>query len=184
MKFLSLFVCVAVVSFTTGCRLLLPASVLNSNATRAENPLKGGSITMAGKSQKLPIEGEKACTVWPIEDHVEITATDGQICARGTIHLLKNPGDPINDNGYLFESDGSGDELRTDRLASASPHKIGSCVDGSGAKNVWAARVDGCIPNTDRGKPVLTLRSTFLLVIDSYGEKRWKFPAADGKETK
>jgi hypothetical protein len=167
---------------TSGCALLLPNSALNVGAMRADNPLKA-PLVYAAPAQNLPMEGEPACTIWPIEDDLTITATDTEFCAKGQIHVLLPTALPGPDSPLNMESDGTGEadgSRYADRLPAGPARKLGTCVVANEPRNIWAKPYDGCVPNKDTfGKPVLTLRSSFLRVNDL----RWRFEATAPEPT-
>jgi hypothetical protein len=164
----------------TGCSLLLPAQALNVNAIRAQNPLGGTPLAWSHAAASLPFSGgEKACTLWPIDDTLTVTATADKICIKGEINALVDPAAPTPSGMLLLESDGSGESAdgQPDRIPTSRTRKVGSCLVQNQQKTVWVQSYDGCVANRGSGgHPVLTTRSTFLRVNDV----RWRFdpPAA------
>ena len=164
----------ATLVIATGCAALMPGLFAKS----AENPLSGQPVTWSRVAPGLPFEGEKACTLWPIEDSLNVTATDAKICVSGTIHkLVEPPFDGPEEMSLTVESDGSGKTgLGAGQAGDvvARPRKVGSCFNKSTGsdKNVWVADFSGCVPNKSvAGPPVLSKASTYLQV----GDARWKF---------
>jgi hypothetical protein len=182
------FAALAATLTLAGCNQLMPASITNLTAASADNPLVGGPLNWQRDAKNLPFEGEKACTTWPIQDHLTVTATDARICVKGEIYNLRGAefGSP-GENSVGVQSDGGGDSGlvagNASSVKSGTARKIGTCTDHGQVKSVWVNTYDGCSDNKDpNGKPALTTRSTFLQV----GDARWKFnptpaPAAPAK---
>jgi hypothetical protein len=173
------FAALAATLTLTACNQLMPASITNLTAASADNPLAGAPLKWSREAKNLPFEGEKACTTWPIEDHLTVTATDAQICVKGEIYDLRGAefGSP-GDSSLGLQSDGSGDSGlvagNAASVKSSTARKIGTCTDHTQMKSVWVHAYDGCSDNKDpNGKTALTTRSTFLQV----GDARWKFTA-------
>jgi hypothetical protein len=165
----------------SGCAQLMPASMTNLTAARADNPLGGGApLHWAKASEGLPFEGERACSTWPIEDELTVTAADDQICVKGHVHkVIGSEFGAQEGHSIQVQSDGSGDSGfiagNTNGIKAGRSRKIGQCIDHGAAKSVWEEPYDGCVPNKDaEGKPALTKQSTFLQV----GSARWKFDPA------
>ena len=176
------FLATAMFTFlVTGCGLV--PGYANLTAKSANNPLAGESLAWSKPAENLPFEGEKACSIWPIEDSVTVKATDAQICVDATLHRLVDAGfsgdkpSPLDVASDGSLNGGGGVVVQTAKQKlEGQPRKIGTCFDKatSRERSVWASKYAGCVPNTDgEGKPVLTAKSTFLEVNTA----RWKFPA-------
>lgn len=159
-----------------GCSLL-PGPLGNMNARAGENPLKGQPLAYSEKAASVPFEGERACTTWPIQDELTVSATDDQICVKGkTYKLLGNAFGSPGKRSFSAQSDGSGESGlvagNTTSFESSEPHKVGHCTSTNQSLEVWEQSFDSCVPNKDpNGKQALTMTSTFLQV----GDARWKF---------
>jgi hypothetical protein len=168
------------VSFAaSACNVLLPKTI---GAVSAENPLKGQPIQWSKKADGVPFEGQRACTVWPIEDELTVTATPEQICVKGHTYQVVGAQfrNPPAGHSLGISSDGSGESgFVAGSAGSVKPQgvrKIGQCTNLNSSMSVWEEPYDGCVPNRDpNGKPALTDHSTFLEV----GRARWSFPAAE-----
>lgn len=173
-----LFLASAALSLALGGCQLLPQSVQNLRAVSADNPLNGQPLHWSRVAEGVPFEGEKACTMWPLENELTITATDAEVCAKGRVYRLVGAqfGDP-GTHSLGVSSDGSGDSGlvagNAGPIEAKGSRKVGQCIDHDTAKSIWEEPFDGCTANKDpAGKPALTKQSTFLQV----GDARWKFP--------
>ncbi|AKU99582.1 hypothetical protein AKJ09_06246 [Labilithrix luteola] len=169
-------------AFVLGGCSLLPGPLGNLNARAGENPLKGQPLAWSDKPASVPFEGERACTTWPIQDELTVTATNEQICVKGkTYKLLGNAFGSPGKRSFSAQSDGSGESGllagMTTSIESSEPHKVGHCTSNNQGLEVWEQVIDSCVPNKDTsGKPALTMSSTFLQV----GDARWKFRVPEG----
>jgi hypothetical protein len=157
-----------------GCNMIPGAADLT--ARRAENPLKGEPVVWTEKPLGLPIDGERTCTTWPIENALSVKATATEICVEGAVYALEQSGaSGAKEEALNIESDGAGNASPYAGLAdslTARPQKVGSCSDSAGVREVWVSRYSGCVPNKTMSEtPSLTMQSTFLRV----GPARWKF---------
>lgn len=162
-------------SAVVGCGQLLPSSLLAAKS--AENPLQGAALEWTRAPSGVPFEGARACTIWPIQDALTVSATTEKICVKGQVHRLLPPSvTPPAVDTVVVHSDGGGTSEQLDgragAISSAAPKKLGECTDHGAAKSIWAHPFDGCIDNKDKdGKPWVSATSTFLDI----GLERWRF---------
>jgi hypothetical protein len=177
----TIFLAVFTLSAATACNALMPSALGNFGAQAAENPIKGQPVHWSAKANGVPFEGQTACTTWPIENELTVSATADQICVKGHMYSLLGAEFPAPNHPSLgIASDGSGDSGLVAGQASSveakGVRKIGQCTDHNNLKSVWEEPYDACVANKDpNGKPALTAQSTFLRV----GDAKWKFAAPE-----
>jgi hypothetical protein len=160
------------------CNAILPPGMASGKG--AQNPLQGEPLHWKEKAGGVPFSGgEQSCTTWPIENDFTFTATDQELCLKGSIYTLVGSDFPAPTKSAIrIRSNGAGEnELVAGTVNGPEPtsiRKVGSCVDNNVTKNVWEQPFEGCVPNKNaKGTPGLTKQSTFLEVADA----RWNFPA-------
>jgi len=169
------------VTVTAGCAAL--TGYVNLLSAPADNPLGGVPVKWSKQASNVPFEGQKACTIWPLDNTIDVRATDAQICVDATLYKLVPGGfDGPTSDSLTVASDGSQENKGSvigqyTHPLQARPRKVGTCTEGAtGVKTVWVSTYQGCVPNTDvNGKPVLTPGSSYL----SVGDARWKFPVVE-----
>lgn len=175
------FVCSSI-ALATACTPGMMASMTAVGRTPGKSPLAGEPLRVDRPSKSAPREGSSACTVWPLEDHIEVTATPAQLCIKGKITEVTSPSREAPEHPVSFTTDPAGDSIAKSTSRRGPPivaaagqvqgttQKVGKCTPGT---EVWVTTYDGCVPNkgTSEGQ-LLTAKSTFL---DVAGIESWKF---------
>ena len=143
------------VSVVVGCGQLLPSSLLAAKS--AENALQRAALEWTRAPSGVPFEGARACTIWPIQDALTVSATTDKICVKGQVHRLLPPSvTPPAVDTVVVHSDGGGTSEQLDgragAISSAAPKKLGECTDHGAAKSIWAHPFEGCIDNQGHGR--------------------------------
>jgi len=149
----------------TGCLL---SGLMKTATIEARNPLNAQPVSDR-RSSHLAGTSEGDCTVWPLEDEIQVSATDSEICIAVTIVKLapsatwSGPGPADSEKYIQVMSDSqqtNGPSIKVDREHHS---KIGQC----GGTSVWTFRYNGCGANDG----TLTAETAWL----SADRSRWNF---------
>jgi hypothetical protein len=160
--------CVAVSAVGCGAYMDAMNTLAAASDVEAENPLKGKPLAATSKSDVFA-QGEKDCTIWPLEDKMELRATEAEICVSMTT-LKESPsetwvGEPTaNRTEFVQVSTDTAKAPVSISVEKGTASKIGQCR----GKSVWSFSYEGCAAN----EGALTDKSAWL----SAEGNRWKFP--------
>lgn len=147
------------------------------NVQSTDNPLNGTAVQWSDEVRGVPLDGQRSCTTWPIENRLSVRATAERICVDGALYRL------VDARSQREEEDSL--EIQSDEGSAAldgSARKVGSCTDSTGTMSVWVtAYKNACVPNKDTvgSGPILSSKSKKLTV----GDATWMFGEGGGGAT-
>jgi hypothetical protein len=136
--------CIASCKTTIG--FLGGADLADAPSVAAANPLRGAPAVYEARprSPELHELTSSWCTVWPIRDQLELTATEDTVCVEATRYADYSPGVPR----WAIVGDG-GRSAPLELRATEASRKIGVCRKPGAARpvEVWVHRLAGCAKN-------------------------------------
>jgi hypothetical protein len=178
-----LFASCCLAAAASGCGALggaLPGVLGGGDANKVPNPMtaESGPLTWSGKPERVPSEGEKACTTWPIESELQVTASPETICATGKVFTVVESWAPAPEETTLDVQTIKAMEIYATVIGdslekiSAPATKLGTCSANGSDVVVWAATfTNACVPNKGASGQALTASTVGLRV----GPAKWAF---------
>jgi hypothetical protein len=152
MKSKSLTISLAASLGLASCQAMLEKQHPPAVAQPAANPLGGTALAYDREPAASELQSLRSdeCSIWPIQDHIELVADERQICVQASLHAISEL-----DVGDMFSFVIQGDGASSPKLAMDPPsttRKIGSCARRSGDVeptpiDVWVTSYRGCTGN-------------------------------------